>query len=67
MKCWYLYPELADRDKLLELIRQGLTIQEICQTINCTRTNLNSALRNHGITRPLAGNIAEDTRKKLKL
>lgn len=55
MTRWYLYPELYDRMKLMELLREGLTVMEIAEHVGCTRTNVESALKNHGIKRPYAG------------
>lgn len=47
-KCWYHYPELADSHILLNLLRAGYSICKICEMLECTRTNVASAKKNHG-------------------
>lgn len=67
MKRWYLYPELYERDKLIGLLSEGMTIREICERVGCTRAAVASAFRNHGIKLPLVGKMNEEMRKKFKL
>lgn len=67
MKYWYRYPELADRHILLNLLRAGYTIRQICQMTGCTKTNVNTAMKNHGITRPYVEHVPEGMRKRMGL
>ncbi|MCZ9312831.1 MAG: hypothetical protein O0V67_05600 [Methanocorpusculum sp.] len=67
MKCWYHYPELADRHILLNMLRAGYSIREICDMLGCTRTNVNSAMKNHGIRRPYVEHVPEGMRKRMGL
>jgi hypothetical protein len=67
MKRWYLYPELADRHILLNMLRAGHSIREICEMIGCTKTNVASALKNHDIRRPYVEHVPQGMRKRLGL
>ncbi|MDU9375958.1 hypothetical protein McpSp1_05380 [Methanocorpusculaceae archaeon Sp1] len=64
---WYLYPELADRAALMELLRSGMSVRDICQRVGCTKTAVASAMLNHGIRRPFVDGLAEELRRRLRL
>lgn len=64
---WYHYPELADRETLLAMLRAGLSVRDICTNIGCTKTAVASAIRNHGIQRPFVEGLSDEMKKKLRL
>ncbi|MDU9376452.1 hypothetical protein McpSp1_10700 [Methanocorpusculaceae archaeon Sp1] len=67
MSLWYQFPALYDRSHLLEMLRSGWSIREICEVVGCTRTNVYSAMRNHGIMRPFVESVPEKLREKMRL
>ncbi|MDV0442850.1 helix-turn-helix domain-containing protein [Methanorbis rubei] len=64
---WYQYPELADRAALMELLRAGMSVKEICQHVGCTKTAVASAMLNHGIHRPFVDGVTEELKRRLRL
>ena len=51
---WHRYPELLDREKLYGYLASGMTKQQIAEVVGCTEAAVRSAIRNHGLVRPLA-------------
>ena len=64
---WYHYPELADRETLIAMLRAGLSVRDICTNVGCTKTAVASAIRNHGIPRPFVEGLSAEMKKKLRL
>jgi hypothetical protein len=64
---WYHYPELADRETLLEMLRTGLSVRNICKKIGCTKAAVESAMRNHDIKLPFVDGLSDEVKKKLRL
>lgn len=62
-----MYPELYDREKLLSLLRKNMSVRDIADHLGCTRTNVESALKNHGIKRPYVANVSKEAKQKLRL
>ncbi len=66
MTTWHEYPRLRDRNNLYDLMRQGLSLQEIAREIGCSVSSVRTALRHHGIQRPII-RMAAQTRQWLNL
>ncbi|MDV0441705.1 hypothetical protein [Methanorbis furvi] len=65
---WYLYPDLASRERLLGLVvEEKLTVREIAERLGCGKTSVVSALRNHRIARPYVADVPEEVRRKLRM
>lgn len=64
---WYLFPELCDRAYLSECRRCGMSVSEIAREVGCSITNVETALKNHGLKRPVVVRVGEETREKLGL
>lgn len=65
---WYLYPELASREKLLSMVaEEKLTVREIAERLGCGKTSVASALRNHHILRPYVTTVPEAMKRKLRI
>ena len=64
---WYHYPELADRETLLQMLRAGLTVRDICIKVGCTKAAVASAIKNHGIQQPFIEGLSDEIKQKLNL
>lgn len=63
---WNQIPELLDRETLQFLIDTDLTIRNIADRLGCSRSNIVSAMKAHGLTRKTLI-IPESMKKKLRV
>ncbi|MDU9376540.1 MULTISPECIES: hypothetical protein [Methanorbis] len=63
---WHQYPELVDRRILWGYVQEGLSVREISVRVGCSRSSVESALKAHGIRRPVVS-VPEEMREKLRL
>jgi len=64
---WYQYPELLDRNLLIQLLKEGLTNRQIASQIGASRHSVMRAMRAHGLERPIVLSIPDDLKKRLRL
>ena len=63
---WNHIPELIDRETLQFLLDTDLTIQNIADRLGCSRSNVVSAMKSHGLERRKLI-IPESMKKKLRV
>ncbi len=63
---WNQIPELLDRETLQFLLDTDITIQNIADRLGCSRSNVVSAMKAHGLTRRNLI-IPESMKKKLRI
>ncbi len=63
---WHSYPDLLDRKTLHGFVEDGLSVREIARKVGCSKHSVETALKAHGIRRPIVF-MPEEVRKKLKL
>lgn len=66
MTCWRDYPQLRDRRSLCDLLRQGLSVREICLKIGCSVSSVRTAMQHHGLEKPIVI-LGADIRRALEL
>ena len=65
---WYQYPALLDRNRLIQLLKEGLTYGQIASRIGASRYSVMRAIRTHGLEkRPIVLSIPDDLKKRLRL
>ena len=63
---WNQIPELLDRETLQFLLDTDITIQNIAERLGCSRSNVISAMKAHGLSRRTLI-IPESMKKKLRV
>jgi len=63
---WNQIPELLDRETLQFLLDTDFTIQNIADRLGCSRSNVVSAMKAHGLTKRTLI-IPESMKKKLRV
>ena len=63
---WNQIPELLDRDSLQYLLDTDLTIANIADRLGCSRSNVVTAMKSHGLTRRTLI-IPDSMKKKLRI
>lgn len=63
---WNQIPELLDRETLQFLLDTDFTIQNIADRLGCSRSNIISAMKAHGLTRRTLI-IPDSMKKKLRV
>lgn len=50
-RLWFSFPEFSNRENLQDLLSTGMSTQEICEYVGCTRAHFRAACGAYGVTK----------------